>query len=76
MGIYSHLVHLDNHTNLHWYNLVTNRGEFVMKKSWPYNIAFTVTGELFAAVLQICGGPQTSIGNAPHLCGPSPDPPC
>ena len=33
-------------TNVHWYNIVTNRGKFVM------------------AVLQICGGPQTSIGNA------------
>ena len=46
--------------------IVTNRVEFVMKKtSWAYNLTFTVIGELFAAVLQICGGPQKSIGNAP-----------
>ena len=56
-------------TNVHWYNIVTNRGEFVMKKtSWAYNPAFTVIGELFAAVLQICGGPQNSVGNAPKAC--------
>ena len=53
-------------TNVHWYNIVTNRGEFVITKSWAYNLTFTVIGELFAAVLQICGGPQKSVGNAPQ----------
>ena len=35
------------------------------KTSWAYNLTFTVIEELFAAVLQICGGPRKSVGNAP-----------
>ena len=36
------------------------------KTSWAYNPAFTVIGELFGAVLQICGGQQNSVWNAPQ----------
>ena len=46
---------------------VTDRAEYLMKKtSWAYNLAFTIIGELFGAVVQTCGGPQNSFGNAPE----------